>query len=772
VPDNPRDDAHPLPRLRKRSYDAVVVGSGFGGSVAACRLAQAGFDVAVLERGRRFRPGEFPRVVGGHHGLLWDNGEGLYDIRPLNDMLIVQAAGLGGGSLVYANVQMRPPADLFAGGWPDGYSRPELDPYYDLVAHMLDVAPITPSPPSPKAPLKTHAMADALQSAGRRDQTFFPNLSISFRDPSQPPEPNRFGAIQSGCTYSGECIIGCNVGAKNSLDMNYLALAEREGAQIATHSEVTRVEPTSDGYRVHFRDPSHHGPVEHVDARWVFLCTGAINTTELLLRSRDQHRTLPGLSDRLGERYSGNGDFIAFAHDSTSRVEPTRGPTITTACVYDRVIDGRRTWFVAEDGGYAPQLARLLPFVHPERIGRHAEWSDEPGAGTDLERPLSERLVDDTDTAVMLVMGRDRADGHVELAGHDHHLRVRWNTAANLPLYAAEAAACGEIASALGGRLHFPATWRFFGQPVSTHHLGGCPMADDPMNGVVDPDGRVFGYPGLHVLDGAILPMAIGANPSHTIAAVAERCIERLIRSYTGDHSWRAPDAKDVTPRHVPESAVIIPATGTPKVPKVTGGIRYRERMNGVVPAPDGTRSDVPASRRFSFSITSSSVDVEHLVRDPAHPTTLSGHVRIEGMTPRDGEPVAGGSFHLLVDEGDPRVRVMLYVLPFRTSADGRTWTLRGRKEVGGAGPFELWRSLTTMEATLEPADGEHVTGWAKIDTGDAVRLLLSIRAVGGDGRWGAVRGLWTFERFFVSSVLKVFLAGLRARAARITHAP
>jgi cholesterol oxidase len=475
---------------------------------------------------------------------------------------------------------------------------------------------------------------------------------------------------------------------------------------------------------------------------------GAINTTELLLRSRDQHRTLPGLSDRLGERYSGNGDFLAFANDSTSRVEPTRGPTITTACVFDRIIDGRRTWFVAEDGGYAPQLARLLSVVHPEH------------------------RVDHTDTAVVLVMGRDRADGRVELAGHDHHLRVRWNTAANLPLYAAEAAACGEIASALGGRLRFPATWRFFGQPVSVHHLGGCPMADDPRNGVVDADGRVFGYPGLRVLDGSMLPMAIGANPSHTIAAVAERCIERLIRSYAGNASWRASQANEVTPRHVPEDAVIIPAMGTPKVPKATGGIRYHERMHGVVRVPDGTRSDAPVSRRFSFAVTSSSVDVEHLVRDPAHPTTLSGHVRIEGMTPRAGEPVAGGTFHLLVDEGDPRVRVMLYVLPFRPSADGRTWTLRGRKEVGGR---------TVRAVAVADDDGSDAracrrqacySGRLGKDRhrrrGAAVALYPR-----GRRRWAMGSGprTWTFERFFISSVLKVFLAGLRARTTRTSSA-
>lgn len=165
------------------AYDAVVVGTGFGGAVAACRLAHAGIDVAVLERGRRFAPGESPCHVTGPGGLLWERGEGLYDVRPLNDMLVVQAAGYGGVSLVYANVQMQPPAELLD-GWPSPYSRPALDPYCDLVASMLDVTQVDPVPPDDRSPRKTRAMVDALGGLRGTEQTFLPNLAISFRGSS------------------------------------------------------------------------------------------------------------------------------------------------------------------------------------------------------------------------------------------------------------------------------------------------------------------------------------------------------------------------------------------------------------------------------------------------------------------------------------------------------------------------------------------------------------------------------------------------------------
>jgi cholesterol oxidase len=748
---------------KKDSYEAIVVGSGFGGAVAACRLAQAGVDVAILERGRRFEPGSFPRparpylgsVALRHDVMSWDQG-GVYDVRPLNDVLVVQAAGYGGGSLIYANVQMRPPSDVFEDGWPRGYSRAALDPYYDLVAHMLDVRPVEPDPATGELPPKTRLMEDAATRLGRRAQFFRPNIAVRFEGAGEAPTPNKFGALQSGCLHCGECDIGCNVGAKNTLDLNYLAVAESMGADVGTGSEVTWIAPNEDGFELRFRDPHDHGRERTVAAREVFLCLGAVNTTELLLRCRDQYRTLPRLSPRLGSGYSANGDFLALGIAPSPSFHAVHGPTITTACVFDRRDGSDRVWFVVEDGGYSSYLAPLVPALSPARLARLL--------GRELQGRLAHHaetfaslLEEEGDaTAVLLVMGRDSADGRIELRGRRHRLHVRWDTPSNHGLYAAETAACNELVTALGGRMALAPNWRFLGQPNAVHNLGGCRMAEDEGEGVVDPEGHVFGYPGLHVLDGAIMPVAVGANPSHTIAAVAERCVEAAIRRLPGRERWRAPEADDAVRLVPPEDRVSIPPGGTapPAVP--AGGLRWGEVMRGTLTLERAAR---PAWVEITITVT----DVASFVADPAHPGVATGSIHVDGLTAPDGEPVEGGTFHLFLDEGDPSARAMRYTLPFH-AADGRRWVLSGVKDVHGRRIVDFWRATTTLAARLEPgdSDGPAGVGRLRISAPGVAKLIGSMRPVRGGPRHDPLLALWRFVRFYAGTVLRLYAAGKR----------
>ena len=544
----------------KANYDAVVIGSGFGGAVSACRLAQAGLDVLVLERGRRYEAGSFPRDLSdvAKGGWLWTDEQGLFDLRPLSDVLVVQSAGYGGGSLVYANVAYRPPADLFDHGWPEGYSRPELDPYYDLAAYMLDVTPIKASQPKGLPP-KTVLIEKAAANLGRSQQFFQPNLAVNFGAPGR-TKPNKFGVDQAGCTHCGECDIGCNIHAKNTLDLNYLAVAEQHGTSIATQCEAQYIQALPDGYTIHFRDHAA-GKDRQVNAPEVFVCAGAVNSTELLLRSRDQYRALPNLSERLGDGYSANGDFLAFAFDTKPEpYRPAQGPTITTAIVYDDRSATDRTWFVFEDGGCPPEVATLLQVLSRDdrwQADGGLAWDGVPRAGRERAANVTSRLVNEGDrAAVFLVMGRDRANGVIEFLPGANQVRVRWDLPVNLPLYVLESAFCDDVASELGGQYVASPAWQYLGQPVSVHNLGGCLMASSPADGVVDPDGEVFGYPGLHVLDGAILPTATGANPSHTIAAVTERCIERAIRRITRNEEWSAPERAQAGPSSCPKTGL------------------------------------------------------------------------------------------------------------------------------------------------------------------------------------------------------------------------
>lgn len=373
LPPSRAGHAPPVERLGREAYEAMVIGTGFGGSVAACRLAQAGVDVAVVERGRGWPLGSFPRDSSRlDDGWLWSCGHGLYDASSSGDILAVRAAGYGGGSLVYANVAARPPTEVFA-SWPAPYSREHLEPYFDLAAHMLAVSPAPNDLRTGAPPLKTRLMQLAAERVDREDGFFHPNLAVTFAADGQPAGTRRqVGLPQAACTFCGECDIGCNEGAKNTLDRNYLAVAEASGAAVGTRTEALHIARTGsarggDGprYRVRLREHGHPGAgrdgVERdVTARYVFVCAGALGSTELLLRSRDQYRTLPDLPPALGEGYSGNGDFLTFGFDLPEAADPVAGPTITTASVVRADTDAGQKWFVIEDGGFSPQLSRLV----------------------------------------------------------------------------------------------------------------------------------------------------------------------------------------------------------------------------------------------------------------------------------------------------------------------------------------------------------------------------------------------------------------------------
>ena len=585
--------------------------------------------------GRRWLPGSFPRDLDRlDDGWLWLCNHGLYDTQPVNDILAVRAAGYGGGSLVYANVAMRPPEEVFAKSWPEPYTRAALEPYYDLVAHMLDVRPVPGDPRTGELPPKTRLMAKAADLLGYADGFFHPNLAVRFQDRG----PNRFGITQGPCTFSGQCDIGCNEGAKNTLDLNYLALAEQHGATVGTLTEAVHIAPAGDGYQVRLREHGHpgagrEGVERQVRARYVFVCAGTLGTTELLLRSRDQYRTLPDLPPALGKGYSGNGDFLSFGDGLRDLAEPGNGPTITTAALLHTGTTADEQWFVVEEGGYSEHLAKLVRSLDVSRLPTYATRLVGTSARRVLgsARDLGATLDDHTArTAVLLAMGNDRADGRIELRGPAHRLHVTWDVTRNNPLYEAERAVSGQVVRALGGRPFSTPTWRLFREPVTVHNLGGARMGSDPETGVVDTDGEVFGHAGLYVLDGAALPGATGANPSSTIAAVAERCIEVAVRRITGNPDWVAPQRAEAVPRDLPEDRAVraVVAHGEPR--RTSPGLVFRETLRGTVAVPgDSAGSRRPVVLRLAAQVP----DLQAFLDDPVHAALLGGTVEVEGFT-------------------------------------------------------------------------------------------------------------------------------------------
>ena len=381
--------AHRGPTATVEWCDAVVVGSGFGGSVSAYRLAQAGRSTILLERGQAYPPGSFARNPHEMSRAFWEPQDklfGLFDVRSFRKLEAIVSSGLGGGSLIYANVLLRKDERWFVhdsplpgGGyenWP--ISRGDLEPHYEAVEAMM-----TPSPsPYPDLP-KARALREAAQALGL--DTFHPPLAISFAPPGGQPAPkqvipepdygNLHGLTRLTCRLCGECDIGCNEGAKNTLDHNYLSAAKHHGADLRTLCEVTGVAPLAgDGFEVAYTqygtDPDHTGDRSRTQHRircaTLFLAAGTFGTTSLLLRNRVN---LPGLGRALGSRFSGNGDLLTFCMGAKAEgpaggmrlIDGSYGPVITTAM---RVPDGldegghRRGYYVQEAG--FPDFANWL----------------------------------------------------------------------------------------------------------------------------------------------------------------------------------------------------------------------------------------------------------------------------------------------------------------------------------------------------------------------------------------------------------------------------
>jgi cholesterol oxidase len=519
----------------ERSYDAIVVGSGFGGGVTACRLAEAGWSVCVLERGRRFGRGDFPDRPAQAPLAFWHptlNPGGMFDLRLMRDVSVLTAAGVGGGSLVYANVQLRAPADAFASGWPASIDRAELDPYYDRTEDALDPRPTPDDPPLPKIA----AFAEMGRRAGKEAMRL--PIAVHFGEDRLHP----FSQVpQQGCTNLGRCDIGCPRHAKNTIDITYIARAEAHGAEVYPLHEVTRLDPpqaAGDAWRVGYRDHQYRvgGSVQ---APVLVLAAGTLGSTRLLLKNRGR---LGHLSPALGNNFSGNGDALGAAFDPQSPgVDAGRndfGPTMTSRLDY--TAEHR---FMVADGGLPQNFQGLLEIVRGYNALRgwvrallRLKWlavrlgfSDQPLTHRTMRPRRVDKPIDDS--IVFLMLGRDAGDGKMRLTPLLRRFDIRWSKAASADLFAAMERTTNDVAKAVDGTPFFALDGGPLGTFLTVHPLGGCPMADDPAHGVVDDAGRVHGYDGLYVLDGSIVPTALGVNPSKTIAALAERGVERLIAS-------------------------------------------------------------------------------------------------------------------------------------------------------------------------------------------------------------------------------------------------
>lgn len=519
-------------------FDAIVIGSGFGGAVTSCRLSEAGLKVLVLERGRRWSPQTFPRKPGD--AWVWDQAHpekrnGWLDFRLHRRVSVAQGAGVGGGSLIYANVQVDAPPQVFAEGWPAEITHETMRPYYARVERMLNPRPV----PARQVPLRQKLLQEGAAALGHAARFRPLPLAITFdedwRYEREAPFDlqhsrtwtNEHGRQQGTCVHCGDCYLGCPVNARNTLDLNYLARAEALGAEVRPLHIARVVAPEGGGYRVDYHR-IHDGRLiaGAVLADRVVVAAGSLGSTELLLRCRDQYRTLPRLGPALGSRWSGNGDFLTVSIQPRP-VNPTHGPTITAAVDF---LDGSvgRTRFFLQDGGF-PEFFRSVMDADLKFSVKDLQfnlmvfglaWALRRQGAMPHMMPWFGQSADAADGRLYL--------GRSLLAPWRRTLKLSWNPAASRDAVNALYHAQCEFARATGGRPLSAALWTALESLVTPHPLGGCRLADTPADGVVSPRGEVFGYPRLVVADGSVIPVSLGLNPSKTIAAVSERIAERM----------------------------------------------------------------------------------------------------------------------------------------------------------------------------------------------------------------------------------------------------
>ncbi len=517
-------------------YDFVIVGSGFGGSVAALRLVQKGYRVALLEQGRRVTPADMQEADRHPHKFLWEPAlrlKGYFSQVHFQHASVFRGVGVGGGSLVYAAVLLRPKAAFYqAEDWRHlaDWQR-ELAAHYDTASHMLGVTP------NPCHFAMDQQLKQTAEVMGKGETFGTVQQGIFFGQSEQPGEArfhedpffNGAGPHRVSCNFCGKCVTGCAVGAKNSLDKNYLYLAEKRGLTIFPEHKVTRIEPLRRGYLVRAETTSKQGHRRWFKANKIVLAAGVLGTLELLFRCRDEWGTLPDVSPMLGARVRTNSEALVASMAKAKGVDLTRGTTISSDFYPDE-----STHITQNRLAPAHNLMRFYfgPMVDDANPGRRARRT----LGAIIKAPWqSTRAWRDRNwhkkTTLLTVM--QSANNEMAMTWQrarfwpvKSKLRTLPGRGKMAPTYLPVAnAAARAFAAESQGEAQSILMESVLNRSLTAHILGGCPMGSHALDGVVDVQHRLFGYPDILVTDASAIPVNIGVNPSLTITAMAERAM-------------------------------------------------------------------------------------------------------------------------------------------------------------------------------------------------------------------------------------------------------
>ncbi len=778
-------------------YDVIVIGSGYGGSVTASRLARArkadgsAVRVCIMERGKEIPTGEFPNTVTsavpefqmdspvGHVG----ERNALYHLRYQDDISVFSGCALGGTSQVNANVSLHADERLFTTdkGWPRALVD-DLDnglaAGYERALEML--VPRTYPDDYPDLP-KRASLQRSAKELGDVDRCKLTPINVAFADGLNPA-----GMHQPGCNGCGDCISGCNFGSKGTLTKNYIPDACNNGAEIYCGMEVKHVLPHREGWAVHYmpvgcrREAFDADPL-FVTADVVVVSAGTVGSNELMLRSRAAGLTT---SARLGQGFTGNGDVLAFGYNMDVRINGigagTRKVSTTDPCgpCITSVIDLRDTdnvedGMVIEEGSLPGALAPTLPVAFSIAARLSGTDTDEGVMDRIKERAreLQSTLTMDAydgaiaNTQTYLVMSHDNSDGKIVLRD-DETATIKWNNLGRQPIFKKVEENLIASTRADGGTyVPNPLFTKLFDfDLITVHPLGGCALADDAAGGVVDHKGRVFRgdrgtaiHDGLYVSDGSVMPRSLGVNPLLTITAFAERNVALLAE----DRGWRIDYA-------LPDSAV--PIDGT----RDNGDqytIQFTEKMSGhastaVLDDYAAAEADGKANNQTAhFVLTMQSTDLDTMLDDPQHEAGLFGSVTIPALSAASLS-TSGGRFNLFSPAGE-RIKHMRYRMRLH-SREGKRYYFEGFKVIHDDTGFDLWADTTTLYITVWEGDDNTGTvvikGILHIDPQDFATQMTTMQATKPGGSI-SVAATARFGKFFVHELWDTY--GIEALTPR-----
>ncbi|WP_392481097.1 GMC family oxidoreductase N-terminal domain-containing protein [Nostoc sp. C110] len=766
----------------KNYYTVVVIGSGYGGSIAASRLARAGQQVCILERGKEFQPGEYPKTqskalaqmqidLPQHH---LGSHTALYDFHVNKDINVFIGCGLGGTSLVNANVSLQAEPRVFADSrWPKelrddvgtllaaGYRRAE---------EMLKPTPYPENfPPLPKL--------QALEKSSKylNEKFYRPPINVTFKD-----GVNHVGVEQNKCNLCGDCVSGCNNKAKNTVLMNYLPDAKNHGAEIYTQVSVRRVERQGNRWLVHYQllntgQENFNAPTMFVSADIVILAAGTLGSTEILLRSQAAGLAV---SEKLGHNFTGNGDVLAFGYnteqvingigfgDRPENAQEPVGPCITG------IIDMREqpqldNGLVIEEGSIPGGLAAILPQTLAAAAKILGKDTDS-GLGDRIEEKIREveslthgaytGAVRNTQT--YLVMTHDDAAGQMYL--ENDRLRIKWQDVGSQPIFQRVNNRLTEATEPLGGtQIPNPIWSDAFGHDlVTVHPLGGCILAEDAEHGVVNHKGQVFAsnqgtnvYENLYVADGSIVPRTLGVNPLLTISALAERCCTLIAedRGWTINYDLTTP-----------------PIVNGDTTRSTTVGIQFTETMRGYFSTAVKDDNYQPAfwqgkqdNSPLEFTVTVIADDLDKLLNDPEHLGKIVGIVKAPVLSP-EALTVNNSDFNLfVVQQGQQKTRQMRYRLHMMTQS-GQRYYLKGFKQIHDDPGFDVWSDTTTLFITVYEGDSENDPivgqGILKIQPMDFIKQMTTMKVTNADTIGERLQAIDRFSRFFAGTLAEVYI--------------